>query len=79
MHVVVRAGKYGVGSRSYFHYTDIVSVVSGSTYVGLDPLNIVSSSGGFKMGLGDGTFLEGAQNAFIISDHRNMSHWQVAR
>jgi len=36
-------GAYGMGSRSYFHYSDVTLVVSCGEYVGLDPLEVVSS------------------------------------
>ena len=34
-----------MGSRSYFHYSDITTVVSKGKYVGLDPLNAVRDGG----------------------------------
>ena len=36
-------GAYGMGSRSYFHYSDVTLVVSCGEYVGLDPLEVISS------------------------------------
>jgi hypothetical protein len=48
-----------MGSRSFFHYTDLVSVVSGSSYVCLDPMLLVSDGGGFKMNISDGRFAAG--------------------
>ena len=47
-----------MGSRSYFHYTDLLCVVSGSTYVAIDPLYLVSE-GGFRQDLSGGAFAEG--------------------
>ena len=46
-------GSYGMGSRSYFHYSDITLVVSRGYYVGLDPLEVITShnrqgKGGWK-------------------------------
>jgi HEPN domain-containing protein len=38
-------GRFGMGSRSYFHYTDIIAVVSKMRYVGLDPLRICDTGG----------------------------------
>lgn len=38
-------GRYGMGSRSYFHYADVTIVVSRGQYVGVDPLEVVSSQG----------------------------------
>ena len=32
-----------MGSRSYFHYTDLIAVISRGKYVGLDPLMTVQS------------------------------------
>jgi hypothetical protein len=34
-----------MGSRSYFHYTDLIAVISRGKYVGLDPLMTVQSLG----------------------------------
>ena len=36
-------GRYGMGSRSYFHYSDVTLVASCGKYVGIDPLNRVKS------------------------------------
>jgi HEPN domain-containing protein len=38
-------GRYGMGSRSFFHYSDITTLVSRGAYVGLDPLFTVKSHG----------------------------------
>eukprot|EP00038_Savillea_parva_P031293 m.84631 g.84631 ORF g.84631 m.84631 type:complete len:3122 (+) comp9602_c0_seq1:196-9561(+) len=38
-------GRFGMGSRSYFHYADTILVVSNGEYVGLDPLCTVCSAG----------------------------------
>ncbi|KAK3281745.1 hypothetical protein CYMTET_10479 [Cymbomonas tetramitiformis] len=38
-------GRYGMGSRSYFHYTDLLTVVSGTKYVTMDPLEICFEEG----------------------------------
>ena len=38
-------GRYGMGSRSYFHYGDVTAVLSRGKYVGLDPLDTVTSLG----------------------------------
>ena len=38
-------GRYGMGSRSYFHYADVIAVISRGKYVGLDPLMTVQSLG----------------------------------
>lgn len=32
-----------MGSRSYFHYADVTAVISRGNYVGLDPLETVTS------------------------------------
>ena len=36
-------GRFGMGSRSYFHYADTILVVSNGEYCGLDPLHTVTS------------------------------------
>ena len=38
-------GRYGMGSRSYFHYADVITVLSNDKYVGLDPLCTLPSRG----------------------------------
>ena len=38
-------GRYGMGSRSYFHYCDVTTVVSRGKYVGLDPIDVVETHG----------------------------------
>jgi len=38
-------GQFGMGSRSYFHYSDLIQVFSNKEYVGLDPLRRVVRSG----------------------------------
>lgn len=42
-------GSLGMGTRSYFHYTDVVFVASKKKFVGLDPLEIVSHEGGWML------------------------------
>jgi len=42
-------GSFGMGTRSYFHYTDVVFVASKNIFVGLDPLEIVSHEGGWML------------------------------
>ena len=34
-----------MGSRSYFHYADVTTVVSRGLYVGLDPVEAVTTFG----------------------------------
>lgn len=43
-------GRFGMGSRSYFHYADTLLVVSNGQYVGIDPLRTTSGqrSGGWS-------------------------------
>ena len=73
------AGKYGMGSRSYFHYTDLLAVVSGSSYACLDPLAILSEDQeGFKEDLEDGRFAEGEIPAEILGPHRSSCNVVVA-
>ena len=36
-------GQFGMGSRSYFHYADCITVCSNGMYVGLDPLQIITA------------------------------------
>ena len=38
-------GRYGMGSRSFFHYADVLLVYSNGKYVGLDPLGTIKSCG----------------------------------
>ena len=38
-------GRYGMGSRSYFHYCDVTTVLSRGKYVGLDPIDAVKTHG----------------------------------
>ena len=38
-------GRFGMGSRSFFHYSDETTVVSRGSYVGVDPLETVGSHG----------------------------------
>ena len=42
-------GSFGMGTLSYFHYTDVVFVASKNIFVGLDPLEIVSHKGGWML------------------------------
>jgi hypothetical protein len=42
-------GSFGMGTRSYFHYTDVIFVGSGKTYVGIDPLRLVSDDPGWML------------------------------
>ena len=37
-------GRFGMGSRSYFHYADTVLVISNGDYIGLDPLQTMKSA-----------------------------------
>lgn len=53
-------GRYGMGSRSYFHYSDVTLVASCGEDVGVDPLNRVSShsrgrGGGWMLDLEEST------------------------
>jgi hypothetical protein len=43
-------GQFGMGSRSYFHYTDIIQVVSNGIYKGFDPVERIKSAG--RSGIG---------------------------
>eukprot|EP00037_Helgoeca_nana_P037799 m.17763 g.17763 ORF g.17763 m.17763 type:complete len:3009 (+) comp9429_c0_seq1:126-9152(+) len=38
-------GRFGMGSRSYFHYADVTLVVSNGVYCGIDPLNVINVDG----------------------------------
>ena len=38
-------GRFGMGSRSFFHYADVTTVTSRGSYVGVDPLEVVKSFG----------------------------------
>eukprot|EP00035_Acanthoeca_spectabilis_P014304 m.271728 g.271728 ORF g.271728 m.271728 type:complete len:2925 (+) comp16103_c1_seq1:130-8904(+) len=38
-------GRFGMGSRSYFHYSDVSLVVSNGQYCGIDPLLTVKANG----------------------------------
>jgi len=42
-------GSFGMGTRSYFHYSDIVLVASQNMFVGLDPLEIAGEEGGWML------------------------------
>lgn len=44
-------GRFGMGSRSYFHFTDLLTVVRKGVYVGIDPLMISGSEGWMCRGL----------------------------
>ncbi|CAJ1444986.1 unnamed protein product, partial [Effrenium voratum] len=44
-HCPSEVGKYGMGSRSFFHIGDIIQIVSGSKYAILDPDERLSSDG----------------------------------
>eukprot|EP00732_Lithocolla_globosa_P001556 Lithocolla_globosa_v1_NODE_795_length_3271_cov_34.496269.p1 type:complete len:599 gc:universal NODE_795_length_3271_cov_34.496269:488-2284(+) len=52
----IAIGRYGMGSRSYFYYTDVLSVVSGTRYQVLDPLSHCFKRGGSEIDLADGNF-----------------------
>ena len=39
-----------MGSRSYFHYTDIIAVMSRGKYAGIDPLDVTARDGGWDLG-----------------------------
>jgi hypothetical protein len=43
-------GQYGMGSRSYFHYSDVIQICSNDIYQGLDPLKCVKSHGRTRAG-----------------------------
>ncbi|CAD7936555.1 unnamed protein product [Amoebophrya sp. A25] len=43
-----KIGQYGLGSRSFFHLTDLVTVLSDTTLAIVDPSNLVFPSGGIK-------------------------------
>ena len=43
-HSPSEVGKYGMGSRSFFHIGDVIQIVSGTKYAILDPDERVSSS-----------------------------------
>ena len=46
-HSPSEVGKYGMGSRSFFHIGDVIQIVSGTTYAVLDPDARVSEKGDF--------------------------------
>ena len=46
-HSPSEVGKYGMGSRSFFHIGDIIQIVSGTKYAVLDPDEKVSDNGEF--------------------------------
>ena len=50
-HSPSEVGKYGMGSRSFFHIGDVIQIVSGSTYAVLDPDERVSKKGDFGASL----------------------------
>jgi hypothetical protein len=43
-------GQYGMGSRSYFHYADVILVCSNGVYKGIDPRRCVTTHGRKKTG-----------------------------
>ena len=49
-------GQFGMGSRSFFHYTDLLQIISGDTYVVMDPTWIAFKDGGCKEDLSGGRF-----------------------
>lgn len=55
-------GCFGMGSRSYFHYADIIAVLSRGRYVGIDPLDVTARDGGWEADLtaaaADDSFVE---------------------
>lgn len=51
-HTPSEIGSFGMGTRSYFHYTDAIFVASNSTYVGLDPTDSVEEGCGWKVEIG---------------------------
>ena len=50
-HSPSEVGKYGMGSRSFFHIGDVIQILSGSTYAVLDPDERVSKKGDFGASL----------------------------
>ena len=70
------AGKFGMGSRSYFHYTDLLSVVSGSKYVCLDPLNLIYEDGGSMDDLDGGSFCYGVYSRYLWASTLT---WRLAK
>ncbi|EZG67082.1 hypothetical protein GNI_071940 [Gregarina niphandrodes] len=48
-HDALSIGKYGMGSRSFFHMADILMILSGDQYAYLDPDYILSTKGGEKV------------------------------
>ena len=46
-HSPSEVGKYGMGSRSFFHIGDVIQIISGTTYAVLDPDERVSGKGDF--------------------------------
>lgn len=48
-----KIGRFGMGSRSYFHLTDVLFVLSGSKFAFLDPDWILSGDGGAMGDLAD--------------------------
>lgn len=38
-------GRFGMGSRSFFHYADVMTISSNGTYVGIDPLKLINTHG----------------------------------
>ena len=43
-------GQYGMGTRSYFHYADVILVSSNGIYKGIDPRKLVTSHGRRRAG-----------------------------
>lgn len=50
-------GQFGMGSRSFYHYTDVIQVVSGDTYACKDPTRLCFPDRGWQEpGLDSGVF-----------------------
>ena len=66
-------GRYGMGSRSFFHYSDITTLVSRGAYVGLDPLYTVKSHGrdedGWEVSI-DPSDCDGEEDAAVSAEAR---------
>lgn len=61
-------GRFGMGSRSYFHVTDLLAIISNSNYAFIDPDHLLSASGGEKL-----DFVT-ARNLFSPSKFKLLQH-----
>jgi len=73
-------GCFGMGSRSYFHYADIIAVMSRGKYVGIDPLDVTARDGGWEVDLtaaaADDSLVE-ARRLFAPATHTGMVHGEL--